>query len=389
MLSVGFPRMHKEARERRDYLPPLVGAAAALGLDVVVETGIGSGMDLRDADYTGLSPNIRAGTNAEAFACDVVVTLRSPENDEFTKLRRGATLVSMLHFPTRPARVAELTRLGIAAIALDCIRDESGTRLVVNASAVAWNGVEAAFDALEATWPALQSPERGLIEVLVLGAGAIGRHAVDAATKLGSWARRDAYMAMGYPGVMVRCVGRNVTADARLMRALFRSTDVVVDATQRDDTWRPLVPNAWIEDLPRHAVVCDLVVDPYLPDADPPTVRSIEGIPRGNLDKHVFAPTDPDWCDTIPAGVPTGHRRLTVTCYSWPGVRPRECMELYGAQLTPLLECLLARGGAERLRPDGTSQERSLLRGYLPAWIEESARAVPTPTSPAVVLSAP
>ncbi|MGZ4150632.1 MAG: hypothetical protein ACXVQJ_11360, partial [Actinomycetota bacterium] len=210
-----------------------------------------------------------------------------------------------------------------------------------------------------------------------------------AATKLGSWARRDAYMAMGYPGVMVRCVGRNVTADARLMRALFRSTDVVVDATQRDDTWRPLVPNAWIEDLPRHAVVCDLVVDPYLPDADPPTVRSIEGIPRGNLDKHVFAPTDPDWCDTIPAGVPTGHRRLTVTCYSWPGVRPRECMELYGAQLTPLLECLLARGGAERLRPDGTSQERSLLRGYLPAWIEESARAVPTPTSPAVVLSAP
>ena len=389
MLSVGFPRMHKEAGERRDYLPPLVAAAAALDLDVVVEFGIGSGMGLRDADYTALSPRIRAGTNAEAFGCDVVVTLRSPETEEFTKLRRGATLVSMLHFPTRPARVAELTRLGIEAIALDCIRDESSTRLVVNASAVAWNGVEAAFDALEATWPALQTPERGLVEVLVLGAGAIGRHAVDAATKLGSRSRRDTYMALRYPGVMVRCIGRNVTPDARLMHALFRSTDVLVDATQRDDTWRPLIPNAWIEDLPRHAVVCDLVVDPYLPDADPPTVRSIEGIPRGNLDKYVFSPADRDWCDTIPAGVPTTHRRMTATCYSWPGVRPRECMELYGAQLTPLLECLLARGGATRLRPDGTSQERSLLRGYLPAWLEEEARTVPPPRSPAVVLSAP
>jgi hypothetical protein len=28
MITVGFPRMHKEAGERRDFLPPLLAAVA-------------------------------------------------------------------------------------------------------------------------------------------------------------------------------------------------------------------------------------------------------------------------------------------------------------------------------------------------------------------------
>lgn len=370
-LTVGFPRMHKERGERRDYLPDLVATVARASAEIVIETGIGSGMGLADVDYLSRGSNVRVGTNEEAFAQDIVVTLRCPELEEFAALMPGATLVAMLHYPTRPARIEALQEAGIEAISLDGIVDDAGRRLVVNARGVAWNGLEAAFDVLEATWPPLRTTARGPVQVLVMGIGTIGRHAVEAASKFGGDARCRLFMAEDLPGVVVRAVGRTVTDDAATMRDLFSTTDVLVDASQRDDPSRPLVPNAWLAALPAHAVICDLVVDPYLLENDPPTVRSIEGIPRGDLDRYEFAPDHPSWCETIPPEIPTDVRRHVVSCYSWPGVRPHECMDLYGAQLGPLLEVLLERGGATGLRADGRYQERALHRAWLRTWVGE------------------
>jgi alanine dehydrogenase len=102
-LTIGFPRMHKEPGERRDFLPPLVGLLAALGAEIYVETGIGSGMGYSDVDYAALSPDVHVTDEETAYRQDVVVVLRSPEG-RYKKLRRGSILIAMLHFPTRPAR---------------------------------------------------------------------------------------------------------------------------------------------------------------------------------------------------------------------------------------------------------------------------------------------
>ena len=91
----------------------------------------------------------------------------------------------------------------------------------------------------------------------------------------------------------VTTVGRNLTGRDVYMKERFGLTDVLVDATQRHDPSRPIVPNAWLACLPEHAVVCDLVVDPYLLHETPPTVRGVEGIPQGDLDRWAFAPDDP------------------------------------------------------------------------------------------------
>jgi alanine dehydrogenase len=294
------------------------------------------------------------------------VILRSPAR--YDRLRAGATLVSMLHLPTRPARVRELTERGIEAISLDTIADDEGRRLVVNGGAVAWNGVEAAFDVLEASWPMLGRPGRRPVRVLIMGAGDIGRQAVEAATKYGSLARTARYAARGVPGVEVITVGRNLTSSRRYVESTLPTVDVLVDATQRDDPSRPLIRNDQIGLLPPHAVICDLVVDPYLLEGHPPTVRGIEGIPQGDLDRYVLPADDPAW-DAVPAGVPTTHRRTVVSCYSWPGVHPKACMELYGTQLRPLLKALVERAGIDHVRPDGTYEERALWHGSLRAWL--------------------
>ena len=40
-----------------------------------------------------------------------------------------------------------------------------------------------------------------------------------------------------------------------------------------------------------------------------------------------------------------------MSCYSWPGVDPRACMEIYGAQVEPILRVLVERP-LDDLRPD-------------------------------------
>jgi alanine dehydrogenase len=362
-LTIGFPRMYNEPGERRAFLPPLVGMLAGMDVEVFVEAGAGAGMGYPDEAYESLSPRVHIVDEATAYAQDIVVVLRAPEG-RYELVRRGAILLSMLHFTTRPERVELLAGLGIEAIALDMVTGDDGRRLVQNLREVARNGLGCAFEALERRWPPLLSPSRPAVSVTVLGAGGVGKHAIEWAAKAGDEERNARFMAAGLPGVEVVVVEQNLAGNEAYFRHRLALTDILVDATARRDTSKPLFPNAWLGFLPEHAVVCDLAVDPYLLDDTPPVVRGIEGIPQGNLDRWEFGPDDPAW-DRLPPGIPTDERRTVVSCYSWPGVRPEACMEAYGSQITPLLKTLIWYGGLPAVAPGISFHGRALWRGSL------------------------
>ena len=369
-LTIGFPRMYNEPGERRAFLPPLMGVLASLDVDVYVEAGSGAGMGYPDDRYLAQSPRVRIVDEATAYRQDIVVVLRAPEG-RYEMLRPGAILLSMLHFATRPERVELLRGLGIEAVALDMVTGDDGRRLVQNLRDVARNGLAAAFDALERRWPAFSSLERAPISVTVLGAGGVGKHAIEWAARCGDDERNARFMRDGIPGVEVVVVEQNLSGDEAYFRRRLGQTDILVDATARRDTSRPLFPNAWLGFLPDHAVICDLAVDPYLLDDDPPVVRGIEGIPQGNLDQWDFGPQDAAW-DHLPPGIPTAQRRTVVSCYSWPGVQPEACMRAYGAQVTPLLKTLIWYGGLPAIGPGISFHGRALWRGSLRHWLGEN-----------------
>ncbi len=361
-VSVGFPRMNKEASERRVFLPGFIQALSNFA-NVYVEEGYGSRSGFTFDDFQRGNSHVYKTDHRGAYQQDYVIVLRSPSEEELRLMRRGACLVSMLHYPTRPKRVEILRELGINAISMDSIVDDNNLRLVENMRAVAWNGLEAAFDVLEKDCPGLLckgEPYRAVI----LGTGMVGKHAIDAATKLGNIERNNRHMELNGPGALAISVGRNISHLPGQMEALFREADILVDASYRRNPAVPLVPNEWIAWLPQHAVIADLAVDPYLLDNEPPTVRGIEGIPQGNLNQYIFMPDDPVWDKTVPASIPSSNRRAVVSCYSWPGIHPEACMEHYARQLEPLMEALLTTS-YDSISLNGSYFERALARAKL------------------------
>jgi alanine dehydrogenase len=369
-VAIGLARMHQEAGERRDFLPGFVSHLVHCGAQVILEHGYGSGIGFSEDDYRAAAPSVSFADLEEVYRQDMVLVLRYPGDEKVRWMRPGACLVSMLHYPTRPHRVAFLRGQGIEAISLDSIKDDVGRRMVENLRAVGWNGLETAFNVLTNIYPppGIESPTRNPVKVTVLGAGAVGMFAIQAAVRYGNEATWHKMASEGVTGVQVTVVEYDLTNHATIMIQILKYTDILVDATQRPDPSRPVIPNLWIDVMRPHAVLVDLSVDPY--ECTPEglqMVKGIEGIPQGSLDQYIFAPDDPAW-DTLPLCVDARFRRWAVSCYSWPGLHPKECMEVYGTQIGPLLQAVIESGGVQNVHPEGGFFHRAVSRAVLSRW---------------------
>lgn len=369
IIEIGLARIHAEANERRDFLPEFVALLEKNGAQVFLETGYGSGMGFTEQDYRKLAPEVIFASRDEVFSKDYVLILRCPNNADLQRLKPGACLISMLHYPTRPERTEYIRSLGVETISLDSIKDDGGRRLVENLRAVAWNGLEAAYQLLEKLYPppGFYSPERSPIRVTQLGSGAVGLHVMQAAIRYADPKLWQKMAHRGVPGVQLLVVDYDTTTHAELMRDILRTTDILVDATQRPDPSLPVVKNEWIAGMPEYGILLDLSVDPYKCDTYPTFIKGIEGIPQGNLDQYIFAPDDPAY-DNVPDCVPTQYRRHVISCYSWPGVHPKECMQVYGRQMRPLMRTLIEKGGVQHIGLAGRYFERALSRSLLSNW---------------------
>jgi len=367
--SMGFLTIQAEAGERRAFLPNFIGSLEKQGASIVLEHGYGSGMGFSEQDYRKQAPDVIFSPRAEVYQQKYIIAIRYPGDDEIAQMKPQGCLVTMVHYPTRPQRVDFLRAMGIEAVSMDSVKDDTGRRLIENLRSVAWNGIEAAFRTLRTIYssPGFESPHRAPIHVLLIGAGAVGSHVMQAAIRYGDMDLWQEMIQRKLPGVQVTTVDYDTTRFEPIMLDLLQKTDILVDATQRPDPSQPVIPNRWIACMPKHAVLLDLSVDPYDSAEPPKSVKGIEGIPQGNLDQYIFGPDDPAF-DSIPKYVDTTHRRFSISCYSWPGVYPRACMETYGHQLLPILRVLIEKGETQNILPRGRYFERAISRAMLSNW---------------------
>jgi alanine dehydrogenase len=370
-MLIGLPRMHKEAAELRDFLPDFVAFLAHRDAvtSVLLEHEYGCGIGFSERDYGRVSPKIKFGSYDDCLAQDIVIVLRSPAEEALGKLRPGAILLSMLHYSTNPKRNEVLIGAGITAVSLDSLVDDRGSRLVENVASVGWNGMEIAFAELARTLEHFDDPARDPIVITILGSGGVAGAAAFAAARYGDQDVRARMIARRVRGVEVTLIDHDLTWDLDYVGSRLARSDMLVDATRRPDPSTVIIPNAVLAELPPHSVILDLAADPYDFRLSPPIVKGVEGVPHGDLDHFVFPVSDPAYED-LARHVDVSIRRVALSCYSWPGIHPRMCMEHYGAQLEPFVDVLTAKPPGSWSLGSDNHVERALVRAEVDRWME-------------------
>ncbi|KHO39720.1 alanine dehydrogenase [Clostridium tetani] len=372
MISLGFPRMHKEQNEKRDFLPDFFRMMKSEKADFYLEQGYGSSMGISEEEYLKANEHIKFVSNKECYEKDIVVVLRSPEFNEIDYMKDGSSLVSMLHYPTRATRVEKLESKNVFGVSMDSLRNDFLERIVVNYNGTSGNGMEMAFQELSKSMKDFCSKERDVINVTILGMGMVGLYAAKSAGKYGNLELNSKMRELGTKGIKVNLLSRSITSDKDELIKIIKETDILVDATTRDDTSKYIVSNELIGYLKSHAVILDLTADPYLTDVNPIQVKAVEGIPTGTLDKPVIYEED-EMYKTIPEGVISKNRRIVVGCNAWPGVKPEECMHLYGIQLFPIIQKLIRLDKEMFTDKSDDYFERAIYRGTI-KYFEENEK---------------
>lgn len=340
MVNCGFPRMHKEKNEKRDFLPNFFKYLKNEKAEFYLENGYGSDLGFTKDDYLKSNPNIIFVDNKECYKKDAVIVLRSPEFEQIKSMKDGSMLISMLHYPTRETRRELLKRKNICGVSLDSVRNDLMERIVVNYTGTSGNAIRAAFEELSKSMDNFFSRDRKVINVSIIGMGMVGLMAAKAARVYGSPQMYKRMKEIDAKGVIVRMLSRSITKDRSEMVKILKKTDILVDASTREVTSDYIIKNDMLENLKPYSIILDLTADPYLTDVSPIQVKAIEGIPTGTLDKTVFYPEDKIY-DSIPKEVSTKNRRIVVSCNAWPGIDALKCMEMYGKQMVPIMKKVL------------------------------------------------
>jgi alanine dehydrogenase len=364
MKKIGFPRMHKEANEKRDFLPGFFKYFINEKAQLFLEKCYGSAMGFTEEDYLIENPNIQFVDNKECYSKDIVVVLRAPEFYEIEWMKRGSILVSMLHYPTRRSRTELLKVKNIHGVSMDLVRNDSLERIIVNYEGTSGSGIQVAFQELSKSMKNFYSKDRDIINVSIIGLGMVGLTAAKAAKMYGSYEINERMKKIGAKGVLVKMLPRNITCDKHEMIQILKGTDILVDASTRDINSEYIIENKMIKYMKSSSVILDITADPYLTDIDPIQVKGIEGIPTGTLDKIVFYQDDNEYT-SIPSSVSTINRRIVVSCNAWPGLNAIECMKLYGKQLTPVVKMIIRNNVREVNEHSDSFFMRAIHRGSI------------------------
>ena len=123
-MRVSIPKETKVHEYRVAITPVGVHDLVVAGHEVLVESGVGAGSAIQDADYAAVGARI-VDTDA-AWSGDLVLKVKEPTDQEFGRLRDDMVLFTYLHLaPDRPLTEA-LLNAGTTAVAYETVRLPNG-----------------------------------------------------------------------------------------------------------------------------------------------------------------------------------------------------------------------------------------------------------------------
>lgn len=179
--------------ERRvPLIPTTAEKLVKLGVELVIESGLGQSCRFEDATYEKAGASISVSRRDLLQSADIVLRLRKPPADEIELMRKGCIHVSYLD-PFNEAELVELLRrASISAVSLEMIpRSTLAQKMDVLSSQANLGGYTAvilAAEYLDKIFPMMTTPA-GTIKparVFVIGVGVAGLQAIATAKRLGA-----------------------------------------------------------------------------------------------------------------------------------------------------------------------------------------------------------
>ena len=209
-MQIFFPR--EEGTEiRATILPEVAKKFTDLGIEVVVETEIGSSMFLPDESYQQAGAIISTDRSKSLSEADIVCRINKPKLEEISILKRNSIHVSFLDPFNEKELVNEFAKAGISAISMELVpritRAQKMDALSSQANLAGYSAVITASKTLTKSFPMMMtaagtiSPSR----VFVIGVGVAGLQAIATAKRLG--ARVEAFDTRPVVEEQVRSLG--------------------------------------------------------------------------------------------------------------------------------------------------------------------------------------
>lgn len=186
-MRVGVARETAQGERRVALVPETAGKLAAAGFEVVVDAGAGEAASFLDAGYT--EAGVALG---DAWAADVLVKVRKPDEQETGRMHDGQLLIGFLDPLGDPAGVERLAARGVTAFAMESIpritRAQSMDALSSQATVGGYKAALLAAEHLPRFFPMLMTAAGTVppAKVLVIGAGVAGLQAIATARRLGA-----------------------------------------------------------------------------------------------------------------------------------------------------------------------------------------------------------
>ena len=191
-MLIGVPRETEPGELRAALVPVGVKKLTGLGLEVVVESGLGEGAGFPDSAYEDAGASIEKDRTALLGRADIVLRIRKPSDEDTAALKKGAIHASLLDPFNEKELIGTLAEAGATAISMEMVprstRAQKMDVLSSQANLAGYVTVVLAARELDKIFPMMMTPAGTIspAKVFVIGAGVAGLQAIATAKRLGA-----------------------------------------------------------------------------------------------------------------------------------------------------------------------------------------------------------
>lgn len=192
-FRIGIPKEISLQENRVALIPSSVSPLKAQGHDIILESGAGLPSQFSDQEYAEAGASI-VFSPEEVYQADLIIKVAPPTLEEIKWMRPNQVLISPLQLPLiSPEYIHQLKSKRVTALAMEYIKDESGTFPIVRimSEMAGLNSILTGAQLLSSN-----GGGKGLLlggisgvpsaRIVILGAGIVAEYATRAALGLGA-----------------------------------------------------------------------------------------------------------------------------------------------------------------------------------------------------------